>query len=214
MTAGHASWRQQQRRKDILFAAGLLAALAGLALLALFVQDLTHDRDALARQVQELGGTPVAGPPGLRGEPGVGVTGPPGTSGERGEKGEPGEPGASGSPGRNGMKGSPGAAGSPGAVGPTGPAGVGATGPAGPAGPQGSQGETGATGPQGEPGPKGDTGDRGPAGPACPDGYSLQAPAYDPNALVCRRDGSDQPSDSDTPTKQPLALDPQRRQYA
>ncbi|MDX3353881.1 hypothetical protein PV703_11285 [Streptomyces sp. ME01-24h] len=35
-------------------------------------------------------------------------------------------------------------------------------------------------------------GPQGPAGPTCPDGYSLQAPAYDPDALVCRKDGAPQ----------------------
>ncbi|MCL3994865.1 hypothetical protein [Streptomyces lavenduligriseus] len=51
------------------------------------------------------------------------------------------------------------------------------------------------------------------AGPACPDGYSLQAPAYDPAALVCRKDGApqpDQPSNGNGP--QTHALDPQRRE--
>ncbi|WP_330336834.1 hypothetical protein [Streptomyces sp. NBC_00557] len=48
----------------------------------------------------------------------------------------------------------------------------------------------------------------------CPDGYSLQAPSYDPDALVCRKDGAPQPSDSNTPTTpQALGLDPHRRQY-
>lgn len=215
MTASHASWRQQQRRKDMLFATVGLVALVGLALLALWVQGLTQDRDALARQVQDLGGIPVAGPPGVRGEPGVGATGPPGEKGEKGDPGLPAPtltplPGASGAPGETGASGAPGAAGSPGlpgAVGATGPAG-----PVGPAGPQGIQGEPGATGPQGEQGPKGDTGDRGPSGTSCEPGFSWQTPSYDPDARVCRRDGAPDP---DEPGGGPqAALDPRRLQYA
>ncbi|MGB8941120.1 MAG: hypothetical protein WCD21_12935, partial [Streptomyces sp.] len=52
----------------------------------------------------------------------------------------------------------------------------------------------------------------GPAGPSCPDGYSLQAPASDPDALVCRRDGAPPPDPDPEPSPQ-AALDPTRRQY-
>ncbi|MET9813131.1 hypothetical protein [Streptomyces sp. NPDC006355] len=86
---------------------------------------------------------------------------------------------------------------------------MGATGPAGPAGPAGPQGEPGPQGPQGEPGERGEP---GPPGPACPDGYSLQAPTDDPDALICRRDGAPPPDDPGA-TPQAMALDPQRRQY-
>ena len=88
---------------------------------------------------------------------------------------------------------------------------------AGPSGPQGQQGEPGPAGPQGErgeQGPTGDTGEQGPAGPNCPDGYSLQAPSYDPDALVCRKDGAPDPSPSKENGGLLLGLDPQRRQYA
>ncbi|MFE2075281.1 MULTISPECIES: hypothetical protein [Streptomyces] len=76
-------------------------------------------------------------------------------------------------------------------------------GPTGPAGVQGAKGDTGATG------------EWGPAGPTCPAGYSLQAPSYDPDALVCRRDSAPDPTASNgTGTAQGSpALDPQRRQY-
>lgn len=190
---------------------GVLALIL-LAALAVLVVDLSHDlrweqarSDALARQVEGLGATPVAGPRGSQGEPGVSVTGPPGSAGAVGPSGAPGEDGKAGARGKPGASGAPGAAGATGAAGP-----VGATGPVGPSGPQGVQGEPGATGPQGV---KGDTGERGPAGPACPDGYSLQAPSYDPDALVCRRDGAPQPDEPGN-SPQAAALDPRRLMYA
>lgn len=201
-------------------------ALALLGALAVLVVDLSRDlrweqarSDALARQVQGLGATPVAGPPGSRGEPGESVTGPPGARGEKGDPGlpaptltpSPGASGASGAPGRTGASGAPGASGSPGAPGAVGP-----TGPVGPAGPPGVgiQGETGPTGPQGERGEPGATGATGPAGQSCEDGYSWQTPSYDPDARVCRRDGAPDPGESPPPSAGAPGLDPRRLQYA
>lgn len=212
MTAGHASQAQRHRREDAKFAAFAVLVLAGFALLALWVQGLAQDRDALARQVQQLGGTPVAGPPGLRGEPGepgVGVTGPPGVPGRDGVDGldgADGSPGPSGSPGTDGKDGADGRAGEPGAAG--------ATGPAGPPGPPGPQGEPGPAGPQGAPGADGADGVDGRDGQTCPEGYSLQAPSYDPDALVCRRDGAPDPDEPGNGPQAEGALDPQRRVYA
>jgi hypothetical protein len=209
MTAGHASQVQRHRREDARFAVLAVLMMAGFVLVALWVQGLAQDRDALARQVQELGGKPVAGPPGLRGEPGepgvsvTGPSGPPGVPGADGLDGADGEPGPSGSPGKDGKSGadgSDGKAGEPGAVG--------ASGPAGPAGPPGPQGEPGPPGPQGEPGADGEDGQ------SCPDGYSLQAPAYDEAALVCRRDGAPDPEEPGGGPQAAGALDPQRRVYA
>jgi hypothetical protein len=175
----HADWQQARRRKDAVFAVLILCGMAGMVLVVLWVLGLAHDlrtaneaRDALARQVQALGGTPVAGSPGSRGE--VGPTGPPGP---------PGPSGPAGPTGPRGVTGSPGPVGSPGLVGASGPAGE----PGSP-GPSGPQGETGPTGPSGPPGEKGETGERGTDGQTCPTGYSLQTPASDRDALVCRRD--------------------------
>lgn len=168
-------------------------------------------RDALAAQVQSLGGKPVAGPPGSRGGPGKSVTGP---RGGNGESGEPGSPGPSGSPGKNGDEGDNGAEGSAGESGPSGSPGT-----AGEQGAEGSQGEPGPAGPQGEPGPAGADGEDGTDGrdgkdgQTCPDGYSLQAPAADPDALVCRRDAAPNDGSDDEPTPQAAGLDPTRRQY-
>jgi hypothetical protein len=193
----------------VLATAAAVVLGSAFAWILLTVQGLTHDlhtaneaRDALAWQVQQLGEKPVAGPPGSRGEPGESVEGPRGPKGEPGSSGPSGPPGPTGSPGEDGddgTDGAEGAAGDPGAVGATGPAG-----PAGPSGPQGPQG------PQGEPG---EPGERGPAGPACPDGYHLEAPAYDPDALVCRKDGAPGPDPGNDNGPHVLALDPQRRQY-
>ena len=91
---------------------------------------------------------------------------------------------------------------------------TGATGAAGSPGPQGVQGEPGPAGPQGEPGPAGQDGQDGRDGQTCPDGYSLQAPSWDPDALVCRKDGAPDPGGSNSPSPQAAGLDPSRRQYA
>lgn len=130
---------------------------------------------------------PIPGPRGPRGEPGS-----PGPSGSPGLPGSPGPTGSPGSDGEDGSAGEPGAAGASGAAGPAGPA-----------------------GPQGEPGPAGPQGERGPAGPACPDGYSLQAPAWDPDALVCRKDGAPdpEPSKGNGNGLLSMGLDPTRREY-
>lgn len=200
------------RRGDVWAVTAALSLGAALAWILLSVQGLNDDlreanaaRDALAQQVQGLGGVPVAGPPGSRGEPGDSVTGPPG---EQGTSGPAGPPGPSGSPGPSGAAGTPGAVGASGLPGTAGA--TGAPGAAGPAGPPGPQGEPGPAGPQGEPGP---AGEQGPAGPSCPAGYSLQAPSYDPDALVCRRDGAPDPEPGNGNGGGLLALDPTRRQY-
>jgi hypothetical protein len=107
-------------------------------------------RDALASQVQRLGASPVAGPPGSRGEPGQSIVGPRGPSGPPGKAAptitpKPGASGASGAPGRPGADST--------VAGPSGPPGPSSTvaGPEGPAGPQGVQGEKGEPGSDGQP---------------------------------------------------------------
>jgi Collagen triple helix repeat (20 copies) len=201
-----------RRRGDLWFGLGVIGALAVLCWVVITMQQLAADlhdanqaRDLLARQVQQLGGHPVVGPPGTRGEPGAFITGP------AGPRAEPGSTGPSGTPGRPGKDGAAGHDGDTGATG--------TDGQTGPTGPQGEQGPAGATGPQGEQGPRGDTGPegpRGPAGPACPDDYTLQAPTWDPDALVCRRTSAPPaPGDGDGAPAPPVAagLEPQRRQY-
>lgn len=158
-------------------------------------------RDQLAAQVQELGGKPVAGPPGSRGEPGSSVEGPPGPAGP------PGQDGADGSQGPPGPSGSPGAEGAPGAAGEAGTdgaAGVGEPGVPGPAGPQGEPGPAGQAGTDGKDGTNGQT---------CPAGYSLQTSPADQDALVCRRDTAPAQPVPDPERTTPLALDPARRLY-
>jgi hypothetical protein len=105
-----------------------------------------------------------------------------------------------------------GAQGTPGAAGADGKDGADSTVP----GPQGVQGETGPQGVQGEPGKDGTDGQDGKDGAdgkdgqACPTGYSWQAPADDPDALVCRKD--DAPAPTPSPTALALvALPPDRR---
>ncbi|WP_237310387.1 collagen-like protein [Streptomyces sp. AMCC400023] len=202
--------RLPRRDPVALLLGGLLALLV--AYIWWQTSQLTQDlrtaneaRDALATQVQQLGEKPVAGPPGSRGEPGASVTGPPGPSGPPGPVGPSGVS-ATGKPGEDGEDGTPGAAGQPGEPGRNGDS---VTGPAGPPGPQG---EPGPAGPAGEPGPAGSDGTDGEDGQTCPDGYSLQAPTDDPDALICRRDGAPQPDEPGNGN--PLAaLDPTRRQY-
>ena len=164
---------------------------------------LAGDVRALREQVKAEGKTPVAPDPskaveGLpdRAQVPVPIPGPSGATGEQGERGEPGAT-VTGPPGEQGVQGVPGAT---------------VTGPPGPQGEPG-QSVTGPSGPQGEQGPRGE---RGEPGPDCPDGYSLQAPADDPDALVCRRDGAPQPSDGpgNGNSQAAAGLDPRRVQYA
>jgi outer membrane murein-binding lipoprotein Lpp len=169
------------------------------------VSTLAGDVRALRQQVKAKGGTPVAPDPARavknlpdRAAVPVPIPGPPGPKGDPGPSGTPGTPGASGSPGQTGQNGV-GQNGAPGAD--------------GSAGPPGPQGEPGPAGPQGEQGPAGENGKDGRDGQACPTGYSWQAPADDPDALVCRKDGAPQPSGSPSGGLLSLGLDPTRRQY-
>jgi hypothetical protein len=151
------------------------------------VSTLAGDVRVLRAQVQAAGETPKAPDPSKavedlddRARVPVPIPGP------RGPQGEPGKdaPTITPSPGPPGAQGEPGATitGQPGAVGPAGPAGP--EGPAGPAGPAGQDGKDGADGRDGQ---------------TCPDGYSLQAPSWDPDALVCRRNGAPDPSPTPDP---------------
>lgn len=212
--------RSQIRAEERRWRRGDAVALAGALVLGVVVawvvltvqsvsgqlQDANAARDALARQVQQLGAKPVAGPPGSRGDPGKSVRGPRGPSGSPGPTGPPGGDGDAGKSGVSGKTGQAGASGSPGPAG--------ANGSDGNNGTDGQDGVQGPAGPEGPAGPQGETGDRGPAGAACPDGYSLQVPSYDPDALVCRRDGAPQPNTPDpTPnaSAQALVLDQRKR---
>ncbi|MEV0963250.1 collagen-like protein [Streptomyces sp. NPDC049910] len=167
------------------------------------VATLAGDVRALRTQVQARGETPAAPDPEQavedlpdRAEVPVPIPGP------QGPPGRPGMNGRDGQDGTDGPAGSPGVDGAPGADGRDG-----ATGSAGPPGPQG---EPGPAGPQGPVGPKGPAGRDG---QSCPDGYSLQPPPDDPDALVCRRDDAPDPEPSERRGLLTLALDPQRRQY-
>lgn len=179
------------------------------------VSTLAGDVRALRQQVQAGGETPVAPDPSRavkdlpdRAEVPVPIPGPPGPAGSTGPSGAPGKSGADGAAGASGAPGVRGTDGAPGAnstvPGPQGPPGVPGADSTVP-GPQGERGEKGETG---------TTGERGPAGPSCPDGYTLQTPAWDPDALVCMRE-SPPPDDGGTTPSSPMAagLDPSRRQY-
>ncbi|MFM9563236.1 MULTISPECIES: collagen-like protein [Streptomyces] len=171
------------------------------------VSTLASDVRILRAQVQAAGETPKAPDPSQavenldeRARVPVPIPGP------RGPEGKPGSPGPSGSPGQDGTDG----VGSPGPTGAAGTPGTNGTdGVAGPPGPAGPQGEPGPAGPQGEPGPPGEAGRDG---QNCPDGYSLQAPADDPDALVCRRTGAPEPEPSGGGLLS-AGLDPTRREY-
>ena len=178
------------------------------------VSTLAQDVRDLRAQVEAGGGTPAApdpsdavddlidrvrvpaaapGEPGAKGDRGAtGAGGAPGPGGQRGPRGESGPPGPSGSPGPSGPSGEPGEPGPAGADGLNGA--NGADGAGGAAGPPGSDGSQGYQGPKGDPGLKGEKGEKGDPGASCPDGYTLQAPAGDPDALVCRRNGGAAPA--------------------
>lgn len=202
-TGLHRSDRGRKRRADIAYTAGVILLVAVLAWIVITIQTLSAslhqalaDRDALAKQVQRLGGVPVAGP---RGHPGKDGTSTPGAKGPKGDRGEPGA--KSTIPGPRGPAGSPGPSGSPGADGKDGqPGQPGADstvpGPSGPPGPSARDGKDGADGKDGR------------DGQTCPDGYTLEPDPQDPDTLVCRRKGasSDQPatvSPSPSPTSSP-----------
>jgi hypothetical protein len=168
------------------------------------VSTLAGDVRVLRAQITANGDTPQAPDPAAavedlpeRAEVPVPIPGPSGPPGPPGEQGEPGAT-VTGPPGKDGatVTGPPG----PAVTGPQGPPGDSVTGPPGPAGPAGPAGKDGADGKDGR------------DGQTCPDGYSLQPPPDDPDALVCRRDGAP-PPDDDKPGPLALALDPQRRQY-
>lgn len=212
---------RKRRRGDALAIGG--AVILGIVLAGIFLSirslqveltDANVARDQLAAQVERLGASPVAGPPGTRGEAGEEGRGPTGRPGPSGPPGDSGPVGPTGPTGRTGPPGNDGddITGSPG---PAGTDGQSVTGPAGPQGEPGPAGPPGADGKDGTDGATGETGPRGPAGPpgpACPDGYSLQPPPGDPDGLMCRRDGAPEPSPDPT-SPGPLALDPSRRQY-
>jgi hypothetical protein len=148
------------------------------------VSTLAGDVRTLRAQIQAEGGTPAAPDPSRavedlpdRAEVPVPIPGPPGPKGATGDRGPTG-PTATPSPGPSGAAGQTGADST--VPGPAGPKGD--TGPAGPAGPPGADGKDGADGRDGV------------DGQTCPDGYSLQPPPDDPDALVCRRDGAEAPS--------------------
>jgi hypothetical protein len=172
------------------------------------VATLASDVRALRTQVEDQGEKPVAPDPSdavddlpARAEvPVPGARGPRGEPGVKGEPGAPGSPGPSGAPGEDGQDGADGA--------------DGAEGEQGPAGPPGPRGEPGPSGPAGEKGERGEQGERGPAGPAgpdCPEGYSLRAPSWDPDSLVCRRDGAPDGGGSEPGSPLAAGLEPRRR---
>lgn len=172
------------------------------------VSTLAGDVRVLRAQVQAAGETPKAPDPSQavddlddRARVPVPIPGP------RGSPGDPGEQGPSGSAGEDGTDGTDGRDG----VGENGPSG--APGADGVAGPPGPQGEPGPAGPEGPAGKDGADGRDGADGQNCPDGYSLQPPASDPDALICRRDDAPPPDPEPEPSPQAAALDPTRREY-
>ncbi|MET9816502.1 collagen-like protein [Streptomyces sp. NPDC006355] len=178
------------------------------------VSTLAGDVRLLREQLKAEGATPAAPDPSravedlpARAEVPVPIPGPAGPRGPKGDQGEPG-PTVTPAPGPSGPSG---AQGEPGAT-VTGPAG-----PPGPTGPAGPPGPTGPAGPPGEDGRDGVDGTNGRDGQTCPAGYSLQAPEWDPDALVCRRDDAPQPEDpSPSPSSAPpaLGLPAERRRIA
>lgn len=136
----------------ILLAAGALAAVVtGFLIMSRELESAHRDVALLTQQVENMGGTPVAGPQGETGA--AGLIGPPGATGPTGPPGPSGKPAPTITP-------SPGPAGPPGPtgpVGPMGPAGVDSTIP-GPTGPAGQDGADGAPGQDGSDGTDGKDG--------------------------------------------------------
>lgn len=157
-----------------LFAAAVLAWTVGtLMRQQADLAQADRDRQALAHQVRQLGGTPSPRPTASRGP--AGLAGRPGPSGPRGPGPtaqqvqdavnkylwmHPAPRGRTGANGKPGTPGKPGTTGKPGTPGQNGQAGQnGASGPPGPQGPQGERGEQGPPGDRGPEGPQGPPGD-------------------------------------------------------
>lgn len=212
--------RKERKRGDYMAAAAaVFAALVLGAVVTAFVvlsgqlDSANQARDALARQVQGLGGKPVAGPPGSRGQS---IAGPPGPSGSPGPQGPSGKPAPTitPSPGPQGPEGPAGKAGQAGAdsvvPGPSGPPGQDATGAPGKDGQNGADGQNGT---DGSPGPPGENGKDGapPSGWTYtdPDGVTYNCtPAvdFDPDAprYACTPvGGGEQAPDTQGPTDTP-----------
>lgn len=165
------------------------------------VEVLASDVRTLRAQIESSGQVPAVPDPAVReGVPaGIGPAGPPGPPGQS----IVGPPGPAGPPGQS-VTGPPGPAGQsvtgpPGVsvAGPPGADGVSVTGPPGEPGKDGVDGKDGKDGVDGAPGAPGEpgpVGPSGPPGPSCPEGYSLAAPSWDRDALVCRRDGAPPPA--------------------
>lgn len=162
------------------------------------VSTLATDVRVLRSQLKAAGKTPAAPDPSravddLPDRAAVPVQ-IPGPAGARGPRGEPGKPAPTITPSQ----------------GPSGPPGATVTGPPGDT-------VTGPPGKDGKDGTDGKDGKDGTDGQSCPDGYTLQAPSWDPDALVCRRDNApppDDPSPSPTPSPSVLGLPAERRRIA
>ncbi|CAM5534516.1 collagen-like domain-containing protein [Streptomyces canus] len=164
------------------------------------VSTLAGDVRVLRAQVQAAGETPKAPDPSKAVEDlddRARVPVPIPVPGEKGDKGDPGKDAPTITP-------------SPGPSGAAGQNGADSTIP-GPAGPPGA--DSTVPGPSGPPGRDGRDGTDGKDGQTCPDGYSLQTPADDPDALVCRRDGAPDPEPTEDGGLLSMGLDPTRRQY-
>lgn len=138
----------------ILLAAGALAAVVtGFLIMSRELESAHRDVALLTQQVENMGGTPVAGPQGETGA--AGLIGPPGATGPAGPPGPSGKPAPTITP-SPGPAGPPGPSGTPGAdstvPGPAGPAGLdGTPGADGQPGQDGSDGANGADGEDGAP---------------------------------------------------------------
>lgn len=192
------------RRGDTLAIAAAVLLGAAIAWIVLAVQSLQSDlrasneaRDALARQVQSLGETPVAGPPGSRSDP------KPGAIGARGPAGPPGPAGPAGKPAPT-ITPSPGPAGPPG---PSGAPGADSTVP----GPAGQDGASGAPGKDGTDGSNGSNGSP-PASWTYTDENGVEYQCvpvddFDPDNPRYRCTPTSSPSPQPTPTDQPSPSD-------
>ncbi|MFH9208999.1 collagen-like protein [Streptomyces albidoflavus] len=162
------------------------------------VTTLAEDVRVLREQVKAEGATPAAPDPSraVKGLPDR-VESVPGAPGRPGESGVPGRPGKDGVDGRNGTDGKRGE--------------DGVDGPAGSNGSDGSAGEPGPPGADGKDGRDGKDGADGRDGQTCPNGYALQAPSWDSDALVCRKDGAPDPNPPSAPAPSVLGLPAERR---
>lgn len=211
-----AEMRKERRHGNMLAAAAIALAAGALAAVVTGFLVMSRELDSahrdvrlLTQQVENMGGTPVAGPSGEAGA--AGLIGPSGPAGPPGASGQPGKDAPTVTP-------SPGPTGPAGAVGPSGVPGADSTVP-GPTGPAGADGASGAPGKDGTDGTDGSNGEP-PTEWTYTDQYGNEGRCtrddpFDPSNphYRCETTSTASPEPSPTPSQQPEPSDNPAAQF-